>query len=225
MSGEALLRELRSLRILIVHPIGSERDELIQQLKRIGCQVHIEWPKPSFIGPGYGAVFCLIDEGMDGQALGFTRPEVPLIAIMQFESPTVIRAVLESGATGIINKPIRPNGILTALIMARSIHRYEANQEKKIAKLKDSLKSRQLIDRAVQTLSELKTIGIDEAYELIRQQATSKRVSMSVIAEAILNAGGLLAASPSTKSNRPHVSNEPASLFPVGVRGDATKRG
>ena len=224
MSEEALLRELRSLRILVVHPIGSENDELIQQLRRIGCKVHIEWPKPICIGPGYGAVFWLIGEGEDGQALGFSRPEVPLIAITQFESPTVIRAALESGATGIINKPIRPNGILTSLIMARSIHRYEVNQEKKIAKLKDSLRSRQLIDRAVRTLSELKTIGIDDAYEMIRQQATNKRVSMSVIAEAILNASGLLAVSPNAKITQPHASNEPANLFPVGVRGVAAKR-
>ena len=209
MSEEALLRELRSLRILVVHPIGSENDELIQQLRRIGCKVHIEWPKPICIGPGYGAVFWLIGEGEDGQALGFSRPEVPLIAITQFESPTVIRAALESGATGIINKPIRPNGILTSLIMARSIHRYEVNQE---------------IDRAVRTLSELKTIGIDDAYEMIRQQATNKRVSMSVIAEAILNASGLLAVSPNAKITQPHASNEPANLFPVGVRGVAAKR-
>lgn len=203
MSGEALLREIRSLRVLVAHPPGSERDELVAQLKRIGCQVAVDWPAPAVLSPEFAAVFCLVDERAFGQIAWFRRqPPVPVIAIMQFESPTVIRAVIESGATGIINKPIRPFGILSALIMARSIHRYEFSQDAKIAKLKETLRSRQIIDRAVRTLCQLKDIGEEDAYETIRQQATNKRLPMGVIADSILNASSILAPGKTTASVR-----------------------
>jgi AmiR/NasT family two-component response regulator len=77
--------------------------------------------------------------------------------------------------------------------MSRAIHRYEASQELKINKLKETLRSRRLVERAVRTLSSLKQIAEDEAYDLIRQQSTSKRVSMAAIAESIIHASELFA--------------------------------
>ena len=39
-----LLRELRSLRVLMFHPEDQDGQELIAQLQRIGCQVKAFWP-------------------------------------------------------------------------------------------------------------------------------------------------------------------------------------
>lgn len=192
-AGEALLRELRSLRVLVLHPSDQERSELVNQLKRIGCTVSVEWPIPTTIDPEIDTIFCLVEDASI-ETLPWVRPHpaVPVVAIAQFEHPTVIRSLLEIGVTGFIGKPIRTFGVLTALIMARSIHRYERIQSAKIAKLKESLKSHRVIAQAVQTLCRANDIGEVEAYELIRRQATSKRLSMCVIAESIINTSELL---------------------------------
>lgn len=192
-AGEALLRELRSLRVLVIHPSDTERSELVNQLKRIGCMVSVEWPMPTTIAPEIDTIFCLVEDASI-EALPWVRPHlpIPVVAIIQFEHPTVIRSVLEIGVTGFIGKPIRTFGVLTALIMARSIHRYERIQSAKIAKLKESLKSQRIIAQAVQTLCKTGDIGEEEAYELLRKQATNKRLSMLVISESIINASELL---------------------------------
>lgn len=194
MSGEALIRELRSLRVLVLHPPGPDREELTRQLRRIGCQVRVDWPLPQAIPEDINVVFSLIDDGpRDEMPWCRRQPPVPVVAIVHYESPTVLRAILESGATGMIGKPVRPFGTLTSLIMSRAIHRYEASQEVKINKLKETLRSRRLVERAVRTLTNLKKITEDEAYGLIRQQSTSKRVSMGAIAESIIHASELFA--------------------------------
>jgi len=39
-----LLRELRSLRVLVFHPDDQDGQELLGQLQRIGCRVKAFWP-------------------------------------------------------------------------------------------------------------------------------------------------------------------------------------
>jgi hypothetical protein len=42
-----LIEDLRGARVLVVHPRDAEGDALIDQLKRIGCNVRGMWPPPS----------------------------------------------------------------------------------------------------------------------------------------------------------------------------------
>ena len=44
-----LMEDLRGARVLVVHPRDAEGDALIDQLKRIGCNVRGLWPPPAEI--------------------------------------------------------------------------------------------------------------------------------------------------------------------------------
>ena len=41
-----ILRDLRGLRVLVVHPPDNERVRLVEHLRRIGCMVETQWPVP-----------------------------------------------------------------------------------------------------------------------------------------------------------------------------------
>ena len=41
-----ILRDLRGLRVLVVHPPDSERVRLVEHLRRIGCMAETQWPVP-----------------------------------------------------------------------------------------------------------------------------------------------------------------------------------
>ena len=105
------------------------------------------------------------------------------VAIVDYENPTVLRRLLDSNAHGVINKPIRSFGILSSLVLARSLRGYTRRLEGKVQKLEETLKARRDVDKAVKILVALKKIGEVEAYELIRAQATQKRLSMAQIAD------------------------------------------
>ncbi|WP_046866697.1 ANTAR domain-containing response regulator [Microvirga massiliensis] len=183
MSGEALIRKLRSLRIMVYHPRDISCDELVRHIQRIGCRVGADWPVPDEWPSDVEAVFCYFDE------TGCWKPrssKVPVIAVIEYESPTVVRTLLGADVQGIITKPIRPFGILSTLVLARSHFEFEARQQAKIAKLEETLRSRRLVERAASALAEASGRDVQECYHIIRREAMERRVSMASLAEDIL---------------------------------------
>ena len=56
-----LIEELRGARVLVVHPRDAEGDALLDQLKRIGCNVRGIWPPPVEIPGDVDTVFHLVE--------------------------------------------------------------------------------------------------------------------------------------------------------------------
>jgi AmiR/NasT family two-component response regulator len=190
---QSLLHGLRETHALVVHPRDRDGEELIRHLQRIGCQVQSIWPPPAQVPKHANIVFYLLER--QGSSYLPWRPgdrPLALIAIVDYESPTVLRALIESNAHAVISKPIRPFGILTNLVMARALHSYEMRLLGKIGKLEETLRSRRDIDKAIQILMSIRGISEDDAYKAIRQQAMSKRVSTALIASSIINANEVL---------------------------------
>jgi AmiR/NasT family two-component response regulator len=188
-----LMEDLRGARVLVVHPRDAEGDALIDQLKRIGCNVRGLWPPPAEIPRDVDTVFHLVEAAETPDFTASATDDGPtFVAIIDYENPTVLKRLLDSNAHGVVNKPIRPFGILSTLVLARSAHGYARRLQGKVQKLEETLKARRDVDKAVKILVTLKKIGETEAYELIRQQATQKRLSMAQIAATIIGAQEVL---------------------------------
>jgi two-component system, response regulator PdtaR len=188
-----LMEDLRGARVLVVHPRDAEGDALIDQLKRIGCNVRGLWPPPAEIPRDVDTVFHLVEAAETPDFTASATDDGPtFVAIIDYENPTVLKRLLDSNAHGVVNKPIRPFGILSSLVLARSAHGYARRLQGKVQKLEETLKARRDVDKAVKILVALKKIGETEAYELIRQQATQKRLSMAQIAATIIGAQEVL---------------------------------
>ncbi len=191
-----LIEELRGARVLVIHPRDAEGEALIDQLKRIGCNVDGVWPPPAAIPPDIDTVFQFVEGSEETAFPACSNEHSPtLVAIVDYENPTILKRLLDSNAHGVVNKPIRSFGILSSLVLARSLRGYTRRLEGKVQKLEETLKARRDVDKAVKILVGLKNVSEFEAYELIRQQATQKRLAMADIAVSIINAqetlGGL----------------------------------
>src|ERR1700751_1075330 len=205
-----LIEELRGARVLVVHPRDAEGDALLDQLKRIGCNVRGIWPPPVELPNDVDTVFHLVETAETPAFVASASEGGPtFVAIVDYENPAVLRRLLDSNAHGVIKKPIRPFGILSSLVLARSMRGYTRRLESKVQKLEETLKARRDVDKAVKILVTLKKIGEAEAFELIRQQATARRLTMAEIAVSIINAqevlGGLgvLGAEVKTRASSP----------------------
>jgi two-component system, response regulator PdtaR len=188
-----LMEDLRGARVLVVHPRDAEGDALIDQLKRIGCNVRGLWPPPAEIPRDVDTVFHLVEAAETPDFTASATDDGPtFVAIIDYENPTVLKRLLDSNAHGVVNKPIRSFGILSSLVLARSAHGYARRLQGKVQKLEETLKARRDVDKAVKILVTLKKIGETEAYELIRQQATQKQLSMAQIAATIIGAQEVL---------------------------------
>jgi AmiR/NasT family two-component response regulator len=118
-----LMEDLRGARVLVVHPRDAEGDALIDQLKRIGCNVRGLWPPPAEIPRDVDTVFHLCRSRRNPDFTASATDDGPtFVAIIDYENPTVLKRLLDSNAHGVVNKPIRPFGILSSLVLARSAH-------------------------------------------------------------------------------------------------------
>lgn len=190
MAGPSrIMQDLRRARVLVVHPRDEDGDTLVAHLKRLGCEVRAIWPLPSALPPDVDTLFLHVEEGQTEHALQIIEEQQPaIIAIVTYESPTILQAIIGLNAHGVVSKPLRPLGILTQFALARHRQSYEKRLAGKVQKLEDTLKGRRLVDKAVTALRTMNGLDEEAAYKLLRDQATAKRVPMANVAEAIIAA-------------------------------------
>lgn len=193
MTSANLVRSLRDRRAVVIHPRDRDGEDLSRQLQRIGCQVQAIWPPPASLPSPVDVVFVSLDREHAG-VLSWRTPEsdAAVIAIVDYENPTTLKALLDANAHGVLIRPIRPVGVLSTLVLALSLKGYETRLTHKVAKLEETLKARREIEKATRLLMKLRNIGEDEAYQFMRKQATAKRVPVAAIATSIIHAADLL---------------------------------
>lgn len=191
-----LISSLRSLNVLVLHPRDSDADDLVQQINRIGCGVETIWPPPDVLPTSVDVIIVEIKEAISPaltKLLAVRQDQRPtLIGIIAYENPSVLAGILDLDVQAVLSKPLRAFGVMSSILMARRI--WQMRQEA----LKTEEKLRQKLEQ-VQTITEAKFIlmrhhGIDEqeAYKIIRSHAMARRSSTVDIANAIINADGLL---------------------------------
>lgn len=193
-----LLRNLRNLRVLVFHPKDADGEMLTQQLQRIGCQVMTMWPPLPELPDTVDLVYCAVrpDHAAVRCAWMGEEPAIPLIAIINYENPTIIDAAMRMGALAMLTSPLRSTGILSSLAMAQHTRVELRELRHRIVRLQQKLLSANQISQAKAILARTRAIDDAEAYRIIREQAMSKRVATEEIARAIINADGILSFSP-----------------------------
>lgn len=119
-------------------------------------------------------------------AIEEARPTV--VAIVTYESPTSLKALVDFGAHGVLSKPLRPRGVLTQFALARHRRGYETRLANKIEKLEETMKGRRTVEKAVRVITELNGLDEDAAYRLLRDRATAARMTLTSVAESVVTA-------------------------------------
>lgn len=189
-----ILRDLRSLRVCVFHPRDQDGADLTRQLERIGCQVQAFWPPLLELPQGVDVIFMALSPDMADADFSWCQSDdgVPVIAVIAYENPTVIEAVLRLGAIATVASPVRSFGLLPVLVLARELYDSMRKQTKRIAQLEAKLLGVRQIGEAQEILCVQHAISKEEAYRVIREQAMQKRVTAEEIAKSIINANDIL---------------------------------
>ncbi|WP_372002157.1 ANTAR domain-containing protein [Tistrella mobilis] len=192
----ALLRDLLGLKVLVVHPPDEEGAFLVDHLRRIGCMVTTLWPVPAELPANAEVVLLTIAVEYRAEierllkAMGPVPPTI--IAIVGYEDPGTLQIVLESGAFAVLEKPLKPFGLLTNLAIARSLWLERQRLLKEARKLRRKMVGEQTLARAKAILMASKSLSENEAHQFIRRQAMARRAPMEEIAAAIVKTEDLL---------------------------------
>ena len=195
-STPAALKDLRSLRVAVFHPDDNDGTQIIQQLQRIGCQVFVHWPPLPTLPNDLDVVILSVRPDTVDYAYEWARgDECPaVIAVVTYENPTIVEAVLRTGARAVLPSPVRTFGLLSTLVIARQVDTdYKANS-KRLRKLEAKLLNVRNVSAAKEILMRTQAINETQAYELIRREAMAKRTTTEEIASLIVRAHGILGA-------------------------------
>lgn len=202
----ALLSDLRALRVAVFHADDKEREELAHHLQRFGCEVYACWPPRPDLAAGTDMVFLSIipngvipkwalNRGIDGPVL---------VAVVNYESPTVIESVLKLGAENVVTSPVRVFGLLATLVLSRQIREERRLCHKKIQRLEEKMAGLRNVIEAKAILMRCRRVSEHEAYRFLREQAMAKRVTIEQMAMMIIEAQKVLPfdmATPAPKCN------------------------
>jgi AmiR/NasT family two-component response regulator len=180
------------LNVWIVHPADADGQMLASTLRRAGAQPECVWPAPERWPANMDAAYWLLAG----------RPRVPptvseesdpaLIAVLEPGVGELQRLLADCSSHAVLSKPLHPFAILTSLLAARSVARYERRLKGKVRKLEETLRSIRQVEQAKAILMRVRNLGEQEAYDFLRKRAMDRRVPVGSVAAAIIEANEFL---------------------------------
>jgi AmiR/NasT family two-component response regulator len=188
------LKDLRSLKVALIHPPDQDGDELIAQLARIGCSTEVFWPDADKLPDDCGLVLLAVrPETLSIQYPWIGTPNAPpIIPIVTFENPITIEAVLQLNTFAPIASPVRSFGLLTAIAVALNQYKSRRARERYIERLEKKSADQRTIHQATLVLMGNRGLNESDAYQLLRSQAMLKRESIESVATQIVKAHAAL---------------------------------
>jgi AmiR/NasT family two-component response regulator len=188
--GIEILRDLRGLRIEVFHPPDADAVSLVQHLRRIGCITTATWPLPKQLALESDLIVLEIEHDYRvplRELFNQPREALPtVVGIVGYENPSILQLILELGAQAVVERPIRPFGLLTQLAIARSLWLQQREAAQRTRKLERKLAGARSILRARLILMANHDLNEEEAYQSLRRQAMSHRLGMEEMAAAIV---------------------------------------
>lgn len=114
----------------------------------------------------------------------------PVILLTAFSQPDIVDKAKDSGVLGYLVKPVQESQLFPAIEIALSRWQEMQGLEDELEKLKDSLETRKMVDRAKGIIMAAHKLGEQEAYRRMQQYAMQKRVPLKDVAQSIIRAAG-----------------------------------
>ncbi|WP_182120683.1 ANTAR domain-containing protein [Acidovorax sp. FHTAMBA] len=188
------LKELRTLNVAVIHPDDADGRQLTQQLQRIGCKVQAFWPPVHSISKDVDVAFVAVRPDILNLNMDWARSEdaPTVIAVVNYENPTIVEVVLGLGAKAVLPSPVRTFGLLSTLVLARESHKENRGLQRRLRKVEAKLVGVRHIADAKVILMKTHHVSETEAYDLIREKAMSTRSTTEEVAKAIFEAHEVL---------------------------------
>lgn len=92
-----VLKDIRELSVVILHPQDQDREEISAQLRRLGCKQQVFWPGLDALPAGTDLVVMAVrPETLSQKYPWLGQPSTPpLIPVVTFENPVSLTAVLQ----------------------------------------------------------------------------------------------------------------------------------
>ena len=172
------VQNFRGRHALIAHPADHNRAVLASTLGKLGLSVTAVDPAGGEPIPEAGGRVDIAFLDVDGAGPPWTPGEVPVVALIGHESPSRLQQAFELRPNAFLLKPVRPNGVYTAIFFATNGHA----RDRQLARILDGLearhRARRLVTKAVLRVMERCDVDDEEAFRRLRKESMRLRVTV-----------------------------------------------
>lgn len=189
------MRNVKSIRVLLVQPPSQNRDTLHRHLKRVGFLTETNWPPSPALFEMCDVVFIAFRDVTEaGVRLKWNAeaPPAALVALLDYENPAIVKEAVALGAHAVLGLPIRSFGAVANVFVALQNYQRQTQLNESLRRLKARIENERLLSKAKDVLIRTGGMTEEDAYKSLRSQAMNKRVSLAEIARSIINAEGIL---------------------------------
>jgi response regulator NasT len=185
---------MNSKRILIAEDETLIRMDLAEMLRENGYEVIGEATN------GEEAIALAIELKPDLAILDVKMPKLdgitaaekiveiaPVLMLTAFSQKDLVERALDAGVMAYVVKPFTIDDLIPAIEIAAIRHAQMLALQREVEDLNERLETRKLVDRAKGILMQAMKLSEPEAFKWIQRTAMDKRVSMKVVAEAVID--------------------------------------
>ena len=125
-------------------------------------------------------------DGITAARLIYEENLAPVVLLTAFSQPEFVEKASEAGVHAYLVKPVQENNLFPAIEVALSRYHDMLNLEGELFKVKNTLESRKVLDRAKGLLMDAYNISEQEAFRKIQKYSMAKRKSIKEVAEMII---------------------------------------
>jgi AmiR/NasT family two-component response regulator len=174
------VQSFRGLGALVLHDADRNRAVLERTLDQLGLAVTIVEPGtetvPRALLKEAGILFVDADLGALPPLSESTTP--PVVAVIGHETPSRLLRVVEMAASAFLIKPVRAQGVFSAVFVAVNGHRRLAGLQARLAATTSRHAARRHVIKAVVMLMQRHGIDDDEAFAMLRGESMARRITV-----------------------------------------------
>jgi AmiR/NasT family two-component response regulator len=180
MKGNGPIQSFRGKRALLLHPADENCGVLERTLGRLGLAVERLEPAGLTTVPESLTLACdvfFVDADAGGLP-DWSATAPPIVAVIGHETPSRLVRVHEMGANGFVLKPVRVQGVYSALFIAINAHRRLQHLGNRIAELEQRHGARRHVVKAILSFMEQHGVDEDNAFRMLRRESMARRLTI-----------------------------------------------
>jgi two-component system, response regulator / RNA-binding antiterminator len=188
MSPAGPIQSFRGLGALVLHDADRNRAVLERTLDQLGLAVTLLDPGletvPRATLKSAGILFVDADLGALPPLADSATP--PIVAVIGHETPSRLLRVVEIAASAFLVKPVRAQGVFSAIFVAVNGHRRLAGLQARLAATTSRHAARRHVIKAVVALMQRHGVDDDEAFAMLRRESMARRITVEEFSQQLV---------------------------------------
>lgn len=187
-----LPKEILDLDIAVVTTNQEMSELLTRELHRVHANVRHVWPMPDLLPENVDVIYCDLVPDLSRRIPWVPgNPKAALILLVK-PGPVNLDLVRNLAPDAILHTPFAASEVFTSVLLAQTHFKYAQRLSSRIEKLDETLRSVRVVERAKLILMTKRKMDEEDAYRHLRQEAMSRRSTISAVAAAIVDSHELI---------------------------------